>query len=374
VFSRAGGCRQGRVRPRKAFPRKALALALRRGKDHGRKETLLASLSSLFRAAFVFLVCCLPARAADKVVFAANWLAEAEHGGFYQALADGTYAKYGLDVTILPGGPQKNNRLLLAAGKADFYMGDNLIGQFSALAENVPIVTVAAIFQKDPLVFMSHPGVGLDRFEDLPKAKAFVGLATLTTVWPWMEQKWGFKRANVASYNYNSAPFLADKNAIQQGYATSEPFAIAREGGFKPNVFLLADYGYETYSTTIETRRDLLEKNPDLVRRFVEASILGWVHYLHGDNRDANALIKRQNPDLDDAQIAFSIDQMNAFGIVESGDALTLGIGAMDKERIERHYRDMAATGAAPPGLDVALGFEFRFVNKGLGLEGQSRN
>jgi len=328
---------------------------------------------SLFRAAFASLILvalCGPVRAAEKVVFASNWLAQAEHGGFYQALADGTYARYGLDVTILPGGPQKNNRLALAAGKADFYMGDNLIGEFSALAENVPIVTVAALFQKDPLVFMSHPGAGFDRFEDLPRAKAFVGLATLTTVWPWMEKKWGFSRDRVATYNFNSAPFIADKNSIQQGYATSEPFAIEREGGFKPNVFLLADYGYETYATTIETRRDILEQRPDMVRRFVEASILGWVHYLHGDNRAANELIKRENPDMDDAQIAFSIAQMKAFGIVESGDALTRGVGAMDKARIARFYRDMAEAGAVPAGLDIAPGFDDRFVNKGLGLQG----
>jgi len=318
----------------------------------------------------VFLAFCLPARALDKVAIGANWLAEAEHGGFYQAVVDGTYAAHGLDVTILPGGPQKNNRLLLAAGKADFYMGDNLIGQFSALSENIPIVTVAAIFQKDPLVFMSHPGVGLDRFEDLPKAKkAFVGLATLTTVWPWMEKKWGFSRERVATYNYNSAPFLADRNSIQQGYATSEPFAIAREGGFTPNVFLLADHGYETYATTIETRRDLIEQNPDLVRRFVEASILGWVHYLHGDNQAANAEIKARNPDLDDAQIAFSIQQMKAFGIVESGDALTLGVGALNRARIARFYSDMAATGVVASGLDLSRGFDESFVNKGLGLE-----
>jgi len=324
-------------------------------------------MTRLFALLAALLALCLPARALDKITFAANWLAEAEHGGFYQAVADGTYAQYGLDVTILPGGPQKNNRLLLAAGKIDFYMGDNLIGQFSALAENVPIVTVAALFQKDPLVFMSHPGAGFDRFEDLPKAKAFVGLATLTTVWPWMERRFGFKREKVAAYNFNSAPFLADKHAIQQGYATSEPFAIARDGGFAPNVFLLADHGYETYSTTIETRRDLVDKNPDLVRRFVEASILGWAHYLHGDNAAANQAIKRQNPDLDDAQIAFSIQQMKAHGIVESGEALTLGIGAMNPERIARFYVDMVAAGAVPAGLDLARGFDYRFINKGLG-------
>jgi len=313
----------------------------------------------------------LPAFAADKVVLAANWLAEAEHGGFYQALAEGTYARYGLDVTILPGGPQKNNRLLLAAGKVDFYMGDNIIGQFSALAEQIPIVTVAALFQKDPLVLMSHPGAGFDRFEDLPKAKAFVGLATLTTLWPWMEKKWGFRRENAAPYSFNSAPFIADPRAIQQGYVTSEPFDIARNGGFTPNVFLLADHGFETYSTTIETRRDLLDKNPDLVRRFVEASILGWAHYLHGDNSKANAAIKAGNLDIDDAQIAFSIAQMKKFGIVESGDALTHGIGAMDMARIARHYAEMAEAGAAAKGLDLASGFDLRFVNHGLGLDGK---
>jgi NitT/TauT family transport system substrate-binding protein len=311
------------------------------------------------------------ARAADKIVFAANWLAQAEHGGFYQALADGTYARYGLDVTILPGGPQRNNRLLLAAGKVDFHMGDNIIGQFSALAENIPIVTLAAIFQKDPLVFMSHPGAGFDRFEDLPRARVFVGLATLTTLWPWMEKKWGFERRNVAPYTYNSAPFIADRKSIQQGYATSEPFAILRAGGFAPNVFLLADHGYETYSTTIETRRDFLDKNPDLARRFVEASILGWVNYLHGDNSAANAAIKAENPDMDDAQIAFSIAQMRKFGIVESGDALTKGIGAIDMARVARHYAEMAEAGAATKGLDISKGFDLRFVNHGFGLAGR---
>jgi NitT/TauT family transport system substrate-binding protein len=313
----------------------------------------------------------LAAAAADKVTLAANWLAEAEHGGFYQALVDGTYARHGLDVTIVPGGPQRNNRLLLAAGKVDFYMGDNIIGEFSALAEHVPIVTLAAMFQKDPLILMSHPGAGLDRFEDLPKARAFIGLATLTTVWPWMERKWGFARKNVAPYSFNSAPFLADRHAIQQGYVTSEPFAIFRAGGFQPNVFLLADHGYETYATTIETRRDLLEKNPDLARRFVEASILGWAHYLHGDPARANAAIKASNPDMDDAQIAFSIKQMKAYGIVESGDALTKGIGAMDFARIARHYAEMAEAGVVPKGLDLAEGFDLRFVNHGLGLEGR---
>ncbi len=327
---------------------------------------------------FATLICallsfCLPARALDHVTLGANWLAQAEHGGFYQAVADGTYARYGLDVTILPGGPQTNNRLLLAAKKIDFYMGDNLFGEFYAMAEKVPIVTVGAIFQKDPLVLMSHPGAGLDRFQDLPKAKkVFVGLATLTTVWPWMEKEWGFRRSQVAPYTFNSAPFIANKFSVQQGYVTSEPFAIKRAGGFEPNVFLLADHGYETYATTIETRRDLIEKHPDLVRRFVEASILGWRNYLHGDNRAANALIKKRNPDMSDAQIAYSIAQMKKYGIVESGDALTLGIGAMNRARIAHFYKTMSGAGLLAKGLDISRGFDFQFVNKGFGLSAGS--
>ena len=259
--------------------------------------------------------------------------------------------------------------MLLAAGKIDFYMGDNLIGAFSAISENIPIVTVAAIFQKDPLIFMSHPGVGLDRFEELPRARAFVGLASLTTVWPWMEKRFGFSRAKVAPYNFNSAPFLADRNSIQQGYVTSEPYAIEREGGFKPNVFLLADHGYETYATTIETRRDLIAARPDVVQRFVDASILGWKTYLHGDNHAANAAIKAQNPDIDDGQLAFSVAQMKAFGIVEFGDALTLGIGAINLARIERFYKSFVEAGVVPAGLDLAKGFDFRFCNKKVGLD-----
>ncbi len=323
---------------------------------------------------FVWLGWCAQALALDKTTFAVNWLAEAEHGGFYQALVDGTYARYGLDVTILPGGPQKNNRLLLAAGKIDFYMGENLIGQLAALNEGLPIVTVAALFQKDPIIFMSHPGVGLDRFQDLPKALAYVGLPTLASVYRWMETAWGFSRARVRPYNFNSAPFIADQNAIQQGYLTSEPYSIEREGGFKPNVFLLADYGYESYATTIETRRDLIESNPDLVARFVEASIIGWYHYLYGDNRRANEAIKHDNPDMDDAQIAFSIAQMKAYGVVDSGDALRLGVGAMTSERMQRFFASMVAAGIADPKLDFSKAYDLRFVNKGVGLDLRPKN
>ncbi|QBR71240.1 nitrate ABC transporter substrate-binding protein [Beijerinckiaceae bacterium] len=322
--------------------------------------------------ALFFAALCLaavPAIALDKVTFATNWRAEAEHGGFYQAKADGTYAKYGLDVTILQGGPLANNRLLLAAGKIEFHLGANLIQSFDAVAQNIPIVAVAAMFQKDPFILMSHPGVGLDRMEDLPKATAFIGKDAFVSVYQWLKLAYGFRDENVKPYTFNSAPFIADGHSIEEGYATSEPFAIERQGKFKPNVFLAADYGYDSYSTTIETRRDLIENNPDLVQRFVDASIIGWYHYIYGDPQAANALIKRDNPDISDDQLAYSLAQLKERGIVDSGDSLKLGIGAMADSRIKSFFDKMVQAGLFKPTLDYTRAYTLRFIDKGVGLD-----
>src|SRR5579862_2484091 len=164
-----------------------------------------------------------PALAADKVTFGINWLADPEAGGYYQALVDGTYAKYGLDVTIMQGGPQTNGGLYLLLGKIEFYMGGDMLGDFISAQQNLPTVAVAADFQKDPQAFMSHPGVGLDKWTDLPKATAFVSQTGLSSFYAWMIYAWGFSYDRVKPYNFNSGPFVADKMSIQQAYATSEP-------------------------------------------------------------------------------------------------------------------------------------------------------
>ena len=314
------------------------------------------------------------ALAADKVTFGTNWLAEAEHGGYYQAIVDGTYAKAGLDVTIVPGGPQAINRLLLLSGKLDFYMGGNMIQAFEAVEQNIPTIVVAATFQKDPQIFMSHPGGGLDKWEDLPKATAFVSSGAVNTFWAWMRLAWGFKDENIKPYNFNSAPFIVDKNSIQQGYITSEPFEVERQGGFKPNLFLLTDYGYTTYSTQIVTRREIVEKSPDLVQRFVSASAIGWYHYLYGDNAKANAAIKKENPEMTDEQIAFSIAKIKEYGIVDSGDTLTKGIGAMTNERWSDFYNKMVKAGIVKAGIDYKQAYTLQFVNKGVGLDLRPKN
>ena len=314
------------------------------------------------------------AQAADKVTFGTNWLAEAEHGGYYQALADGTYAKYGLEVKILPGGPQANNRLLLAAGRIDFFMGANMLQAFTAVEQNVPTVVIAASFQKDPTVFLSHPGVGLDRFEDLPKATAFIGKDMMVSAWQWLKLDYGFKDEKVKPYTFNSAPFIADKASMQQGFLTSEPFEVERQGKFKPNVFLLADHGYDTYSTTIEARRDTIDKKADMVQRFVDASTIGWYNYLYGDNAAANAAIKKDNPDISDEQIAYSIAKMKEFGIVDSGDTLTRGVGAMTDERVKSFFDKMVKAGVVKADLDYKKSYDLRFVNKGVGLSLRPKN
>ena len=320
-------------------------------------------------ALLIALLIAAPALALDKVRFATNWRAQAEHGGFYQAVADGTYARYGLDVTILQGGPQLNARLLLAAGRVDFAMGANTIQMFESVQQNVPVVTLASMFQVDPVIFMSHPGVGLDRFEDLPKATAFIASDMRASVWQWLKQAYGFKDQNAKPYNFNSAPFLADKTSIQEGILTSEPYAIERQGGFTPNVFLLHDYGYDSYSTTIETRADTIAKTPDLVQRFVDASIIGWYNYLYGDNAQANAMIKRDNPEMTDGQIAYSLAKMKARGIVDSGDALTYGVGVITDARMKSFFDKMAKAGVVPADIDYKRGYTLRFIGKKVGME-----
>ena len=321
-------------------------------------------------AALAGLVASCAAQALEKVSFATNWLAEAEHGGFYQAVADGTYAKYGLDVRIVPGGPQANNRLLLISGKVDFFMGANMIQALDAVKEGVPTLAVASMFQKDPIIYMSHPGVGLDRIADLSKGSAyFVAKDNLVTAFQWAKQTFGFKEEKVKPYAFNPAPFIADKTAVQQGYLTSEPFEVEKQGGFKPNVFLIADYGWDSYSTTIETRADMVAKSPDLVQRFVDASAVGWYNYLYGDNAAANAAIKRDNPDITDAQIAFSIAKMKEYGIVDSGDSLRLGIGAMTDERMKSFFDKAVKAGVIDAKLDYLKSYTLRFVNRKIGLE-----
>jgi NitT/TauT family transport system substrate-binding protein len=309
------------------------------------------------------------AQALDKVSFATNWVAEAEHGGFYQALADGTYRRYGLDVTLVPGGPQVNNRLLLPAGKIDFYMSANTLQSFDAVEQNIPTVVVASMFQKDPQVLIAHPDRGVNDLKDLKGRVLYVSKEGMATYFQWLKADYGMTDSQVRPYTFNPQPFLADRNSAMQGYVTSEPYAIGKQTGVKPKVFLLADYGFSSYSTLIETRRDLVARNPDLVQRFVDASIIGWYNYIYHDNKPANDLIKRQNPEMTDDLLAYSVAQMRDYGIVDSGDAVVLGVGAMTDARVAGFFEEMVRAGVVKAGLDYRKSYTLQFVNKKLGLE-----
>jgi NitT/TauT family transport system substrate-binding protein len=305
----------------------------------------------------------------DKVTFATNWVAQAEHGGFYQALVDGAYKKHGLDVTLLPGGPNVNHRLQLIAGKIQFYMSANTLQAFDAAAQNIPTLVVAAMFQKDPQVLLAHPDQSIEKFEDLKKLTLLISNEGVASYFQWMKHDFGFSESKVKPYTFNPQPFLADKRTAMQGYVTSEPYAIETQGHFKPKIFLLADQGWGSYSTLIETRRDLVANKPDLVQRFVDASIIGWANYLYGDNSAANARIKKDNPEMTDARIAYSIAKMKEYGIVDSGDTMKGGIGTMTDARMKSFFDQMVASGVTKAGIDYKKAYSLQFVNKGVGVD-----
>jgi NitT/TauT family transport system substrate-binding protein len=315
-----------------------------------------------------------PATQLDKVSFGTNWVAEAEHGGFFQAVADGTYKKYGLDVTIVPGGPNVNNRILEIAGKIDFFMAANSLMSFDAVANNVPVVSVAAMFQKDPEVLLAHPEMKATKLEDLKPLTLFVSKEGMTSYFQWLKSEYGFSDKNVRPYTFNPQPFIASPKSAMQGYVSSEPFAVEKAAGFKPTIFLLADYGFNDYSTLIETRREMVDKKPDLVQRFVDASIIGWYNYLYGDNSAGNALIKKMNPEMTDELLANSVAKMKQYGIVDSGDSLKNGIGAMSDERVTSFFEKMVKAGVVRPDIDYRKSYTLRFVNKGVGLDLRPKN
>jgi NitT/TauT family transport system substrate-binding protein len=300
----------------------------------------------------------------EKVTLGTNWFAQAEHGGFYQAVAKGIYKDHGLDVTIKMGGPQVNGTQLLMGGAVDFFMGFGA-GAIKAVEEGIPKITVAAIFQKDPQVLIAHPGVGNESLEKLKGKPILISSAANVTYWPFLKAKYKFTEEQKRPYNFNPGPFLADKNSVQQGYVTSEPLTIKKQAGFDPVVLLLADHGYTPYSTIIETKKELVEKNPDLVQRFVDASIKGWYSYFE-DPTPGNALIKKDNPEMKDEQLAYGLQKLKEYGIVISGEAEKLGIGAMTEERWRSFFETMVGQGVFKKNTDYKQAFTLKFVNKGV--------
>jgi NitT/TauT family transport system substrate-binding protein len=306
-----------------------------------------------------------PALAATTIRFVTDWKAQAEHGGFYQALADGLYARRGLDVKILQGGPDVNVPQLLAGGAADFGMGSNSFIALNMVRTGVPLRAVMAIFQKDPQVLISHPRRDINSLADMRVKPVLISAATMTAFWPWLRAKFGFRDTQIRKYTYNLAPFIVDPNAIQEGYLTSEPFTVEQQAHFKPKVFLLADYGYPGYANMVLVPQKWIDTNRKAVQAFVDATRDGWLHYLDNPAK-GNALIKRENPDITDAILAQALDKMKRYEIIISGDGRAFGLGSMSDAQWKLFYDTMASEGLYPRGLDYRKAYDLSFVRATL--------
>ena len=310
----------------------------------------------------LFAALAVPASAATKITFVTDWKAQAEHGGFYQALAEGLYAKRGLEVKIVPGGPDVNVPQLLAGGAADFGMGSNSFIAMNIVRQGLPLKAVMAVFQKDPQVLMSHPRRDINSLADMKGKPVLISAASMTAFWPWLKAKFGFADSQIRKYTFNLAPFIVDPNAIQEGYLTSEPFTVEQQAKWKPKVFLLADYGYPGYANMVLVPQKWIDKDPKTVQAFVSATRDGWLHYLNGNNARANAMIKAANPEMTDAIIAQSIAKMRQYHLVLNEDGRAFGLGAMTDSRWKSFYDTMAAEGLYPKGMDYRKAYDLSFI------------
>ncbi len=307
------------------------------------------------------------ARAADKISFGLDWVAEPEYGGYYQALATGIYKKYGLDVSIVQGGPEVNNAQLLVAGRLTFDITSNSFLALNFAQEGIPFVAVAAGFQKDPDILMAHAGVGDDSFEDLKGKPIAVSSDTRASWWLYLKARFGFSDAQLKSYGFSLAPFFANPDLTQEAYVTSEPYLVQQQTGKMPVVLMISDAGFDGYASLIATSDKLVKTNPALVQRFINASIEGWYSFLYGDPSPAFAAILKANPDMTPGLLHYGYAQLKQRGIVDSGDAKTLGIGAMTDARWRKFFDQMAATGLYDKNLNFRSGYTLQFVDKGFG-------
>ena len=292
-----------------------------------------------------------PAQALEKLTLVTDWVAEAEHGGFYQAKAAGLYAAQGLDVTIRPGGATVNVPLLLASGSADLGVGSNSFIPLNLLKAGAKVKAVMAVFQKDPQVLITHPRADIKSIADMRGKPIMISDASIATIWVWLKARYGFADSQIRKYTNNLAPFLVDPKAIQQGYVMAEPYLIQKTLGHPPQVFLLADEGYPGYASLVLAPEKLITGRPAALKAFVAATIEGWRQYLEGDPKPGNALIKAQNPEMTDELLGQAIDKLKHFGIVEGGDATRAGIGTMTDARWQNFFDGMVKEGVYPKDL-----------------------
>jgi NitT/TauT family transport system substrate-binding protein len=326
-----------------------------------RRQSITTSIAALLTTS-----ACGPENAAaptgkTRIRFATDWRAQAEQGGFYQAAARGFYADKGLDVVLIQGGPAVNVPQLLAAGAIEMGLGSNAPIVLSMVQAGAKAKAVMASFQKDPQVLITHPRSDVKSLADMKGKPIMLADASINAFWPWLKAKYGFTDEQVRKYTFNSAPFLADKNAIQQGYVTSEPFTLKTQGKIEPQVFLLADSGYPGYAAMTLASDSFIAEKPQAVRDFVAATIAGWTDYLHGDPESGDTLIMRNNPDMTLELLAQAREKLLSYGIVESADGQ---IGMMTQARWADFFQVMSNAGVYPKDLDWQSGIDLSFLPK----------
>lgn len=282
-----------------------------------------------------------------KITVQLDWVAEPEHGGFYQAQAKGYFREEGLDVTLIPGGPGAHVMPSVATGKADIGQADST-NTLLQQAEGLPVVQFAAVFQDDPSGILVHADSSVRRFEDLQGK-------TLIARPEWAFLKFLQKKYNltftITPQNFSVAAFLGNKEALQQGYFIAEPYHIVQAGGKQPRFLSTWDAGFRAYAVLV-TNRKFARENPERLRAFLRAYIRGWRDYLEGDPAPAHAEMKKANPTNTDAFMTFSrkmiLDEKLVTG--RDADGGIDKIGRLSAERFTTQIRQMEELGILPKG------------------------
>jgi NitT/TauT family transport system substrate-binding protein len=302
-----------------------------------------------------------PALASEKLSFLTSWRAQAEHGGYYQAIAKGFYSNCGVDLTLRQGGPGLDGKQLLVSGAVDIMSASFNDTAVQVNVAGFPARAIFAMFQKNPQILMSHKGVGLDSLEAMKGRPIMIGAASRSTFWPFLKARFGFVDSQIASYSGQMAPWLADKMAIQQALITNEPHRVEAATGETPNTFLFADHSYEAYASVAVVGQNLIDTKPAAIQCFVDASIAGWRSFLD-DPAPAVELIRKDNPDNPDDVVGYAIAMLKSAHIIETDETATLGLGAMTDARWKAHVDLLREAGLAPREFDYRDAFTLAFL------------
>ena len=325
---------------------------------HTRCKLSSARIAAIFLALAAFA---LPAVAAEKVTYGLSWVPQGEHCGFFQAQQRGFYKDVGLDVELRPGNPNVNLPMLVASGEIDMGMGSSFT-TMNLVNQGIKVRTVAAFFQKNPQTLVAHPGQGIETLSDLKGRPIMVGNFSRNEFWRFLKARHGFTDDQLRPYAYSAAPFLADPKAVQQGYITEDAFLLGSQLPAPPVSLLLADHGYQAYATTVFATDSYIAAHPRRIQAFVDATSKGYVECLNGAYEPAMRATLALNPRHGEDLFHFKIKQMRERGIVLSGDAATMGIGAMTDQRWKAFFDDMSQAGVYPETLDYKSAYTLQFV------------